>query len=164
MKLGTDPIFWRFAAAFALWAAALGAWAQGRLPPCPGAYAANKWTNCVGTNMTNTGDVYSGEWVNDKFEGFGVYRYRNGTKYAGQFRASRRNGKGTYTWPDGATFVGEYKDDVRNGPGTFTFPNGAKFVGEYRNDRRNGPGTEYTPDGKVAARGIWQDDVLVKRQ
>ena len=140
------------------------AWAQGRLPPCPGHYAANKWSNCVGTNMTPTGDTYSGEWRNDKFEGFGVYKYRNGTKYSGQFSNNRRNGKGTYTWPDGATYVGEYKDDLRSGKGSFTFPNGVKFVGEYRNDRRNGPGTEYGADGRVRQAGTWENDVLVKRQ
>lgn len=48
-----------------------GAWAQSRLPPCPGRYAANKWSNCFGSHMTETAARYDGEWVNDRFEGFG---------------------------------------------------------------------------------------------
>ena len=122
-------------------AAAQAAWAQCKLPPCPGAYAANKWSNCYGTNMTNTGAMYAGEWLNDKFVGHGTYRYRNGTKYVGQFSDNRRNGQGS-----------------------FTYPNGVKFVGEYRDDRRNGPGVEYGPDGKVLHAGSWENDVLAKRR
>jgi hypothetical protein len=140
--------------------AAAGAAAQGRLPPCPGAYAANKWSNCYGANMTNTGNTYAGEWLNDKFEGQGTYRYRDGSKYVGQFSNNRRNGQGTFTWRDGASYVGGYKDDMRAGKGTFTFPNGAKYVGEYRDDKRNGPGIEYRADGSVLQSGNWKNDVF----
>jgi len=144
--------------------AAQCAWAQSKLPQCPGHYAANKWSNCWGTHMTETAARYAGEWQNDKFHGFGTYTYRDGRKYVGQFRDNQRNGEGTFTWKDGASYVGGYKDDMRTGKGTFTYPNGVKFVGEYLNDRRNGPGTEYAADGKVLQSGTWKDDVLVKRQ
>ena len=125
----------------ALLVAAQGAWAQSKLPRCPGKYAVNTWTNCYGTNMTNSGAIYRGEWVNDKFEGHGTYTYRNNAQYVGGFRANQRNGRGTYTWPDGA-----------------------RFVGEYRDDKRNGPGIQYGPEGKVLQSGTWKDDVLVKPQ
>ena len=137
-----------------------GAWAQSKLPPCPGHYAANKWSNCFGAHMTNTGARYAGEWVNDKFEGQGTYVYREGAKYTGEFRNNRRNGKGTFTYRDGATYVGEYKDDMRSGRGTFTFPNGAKYVGEYLNDKQHGQGTEYRADGSVLRAGTWNNDVF----
>ena len=136
------------------------AWAQSKLPPCPGHYSANKWSNCFGSHMTETAARYSGEWLNDKFEGFGTYRYRNGAKYVGQFSNNRRNGQGTFTFQDGATYVGGYKDDLRSGKGTFTYPNGVKFVGEYRDDKRDGPGIEYGADGKVQRSGIWKNDVF----
>ncbi len=145
-------------------AAAQAAWAQSKLPPCPGAYAANKWSNCYGTNMTNTGAIYAGEWLHDKFEGHGTYRYRNGATYVGQFSNNRRNGQGTFTYQDGATYLGGYKEDMRSGKGTFTYPSGVKFVGEYRDDKRNGPGVEYGPEGKVLHTGAWENDILVKRR
>jgi hypothetical protein len=152
----------KFWIVIALAAAAQGAWAQSKLPPCKGHYAANKWTNCYGTNMTPTGAIYAGEWLDDKFDGQGTYSFRDGKKYTGQFRNNKRNGEGTFTWPDGARYVGGYKDDIRNGRGTFTYPNGTKFVGEYRDDLRNGPGTEYGADGRVLRSGIWENDELKK--
>ena len=145
-------------------AAAPVAWAQSKLPPCPGHYAANKWSNCFGSHMTETAAHYSGEWVNDKFEGQGSYRYRDGRKYVGQFSKNQRHGQGTFTWPDGASYTGGYREDLRSGKGTFTYPNGVKFVGEYRDDRRNGPGVEYGPDGKLLQAGTWENDVFVKRK
>jgi len=146
--------------ALVLAAIAQGAWAQSKLPPCPGHYAANKWTNCFGSHMTETASRYEGEWVNDKFEGFGTYRYHNGAKYVGQFSNNRRNGHGTFTFKDGATYVGGFKDDLRTGMGTFTYPNGVKFVGVFRDDKRNGQGIEYGADGKVLRSGVWKDDLL----
>ena len=139
-----------------------GAWAQSKLPPCPGKYAVNTWTNCYGTNMTNSRAIYRGEWLNDKFEGQGTYTYRNNAQYVGGFHENKRHGRGTYTWPDGARYSGEYKDDLRDGKGIFTYPKGERFVGEFRNDKRNGPGTEYGADGKVLRSGVWKDDVLVE--
>jgi len=115
-----------------------GAWAQSKLPRCQGAYAVKTWTNCYGTNMTNSGAIYRGEWLDDKFEGHGTYTYRNNAQYVGGFRANKRHGRGTYTWPDGA-----------------------RFVGEYRDDKRNGAGIMYGPDGKVLQSGTWKDDAFV---
>jgi len=137
--------------------------AQSKLPPCQGQYAENKWTNCYGSNMAKTGAIYRGEWLNDQFEGQGVYTYRDGRKYVGQFSKNQRHGQGTFTWKDGARYTGGYKEDMRSGHGTFTYPDGTKFVGEFRDDRRNGRGTEYGKDGKLLRSGTWKDDVFVQR-
>jgi hypothetical protein len=151
-----------FAGLMALLLLAPAAWAQSRLPRCQGAYAVSKWTHCYGINMTNSGAIYRGEWVDDKFEGHGTYTYRNNAQYVGEFRANKREGQGRYTWPDGASYTGGYRDDQRSGMGTFVFPDGRRFVGEWRHDKRNGPGTEYGADGSVLRAGSWMDDKLVK--
>jgi len=39
--------------------------------------------NGRGKLIHNDGDVYEGEWVNDKAEGRGVYLHSNGAKYDG---------------------------------------------------------------------------------
>lgn len=139
---------------------AAGAWAQGRLPACPGTFQQARWTNCYGEATTPTGARYAGEWVNDRYEGRGTYTYRDGTKYVGEFRQNRRNGQGTLTYPDGATYTGSYKDDLRSGYGTFIYPDGTKYVGEYRDDRRNGRGAEYRSDGRLQRAGTWVNDVF----
>jgi hypothetical protein len=70
---------------------ASGAWALPKCPDDPNAY----WSNCVGTITFANGDIYVGEW-----------------------RDNKRNGQGTYTFANGDKYVGEYKDDKRNGQGT----------------------------------------------
>ena len=150
-----------YLAAAVLAAAGAEVAAQSKLPPCQGAYAAGKWTNCYGSNMVPTGAIYRGEWKDDKFDGHGTYTYRDGRKYTGQFRENRRDGQGSFTWPDGASYTGGYKDDLRSGMGAFTLPNGTKFVGEYREDKRNGKGIEYGADGKVLRQGSWENDAFV---
>lgn len=51
----------------------------------------------------DNGDVYDGEWKNDKKsgqgrvdeEGIGVLKYGDGEKYEGQWRDDQRSGKGS---------------------------------------------------------------------
>jgi len=56
------------------------------------------------------GDIYEGEWVNDKAHGIGVYKHYNGATYKGEWIEDRQSGKGQEIWPDGAVFTGEYSD------------------------------------------------------
>lgn len=44
----------------------------------------------------HSGDVYDGEYKNNKKEGFGVMKYANGTVYEGQFKNNERHGHGMY--------------------------------------------------------------------
>lgn len=39
--------------------------------------------NGMGRLIQASGDVYEGEWVNDKAEGKGVYFHQDGTSYTG---------------------------------------------------------------------------------
>ena len=113
----------------ALMLSASEAWA---LPNCPSNLNAI-WTNCVGTITYASGDIYVGEWKDNK-----------------------RNGQGTITYVNGATYVGEFKDDKRNGQGTFTFADGPTYVGEWLDNKRHGQGTATYADGTVEE-GIWEN-------
>lgn len=61
------------------------------------------------------GDIeYRGEYKNGLMNGFGVYHYSNGDVYAGNFLDNRRNGQGTYFYKEsGQKFVGEWKNEKR---------------------------------------------------
>ena len=91
------------------------------LPPCP---TSGYFDNCYGTYTWADGEVYAGEWKDDK-----------------------KHGQGTHTWADGEKYVGEYKDGKKHGQGTYTWADGNKYVGE----NRGGPwdGIKYFASGKV---------------
>ncbi len=109
-----------------------------KLPPCPKDQTV-RYDNCFGT-FKRGGDVYIGEFKDNKKNGQGTYIFANGDKYVGEYKDGVSHGQGTYTWADGNRYVGEFKDDKRSGQGIFT-ANGDKYVGEYREDKRNGQGT-----------------------
>ncbi len=57
------------------------------------------------------GDVYEGDWVDNKAEGKGLFinfseKYGEGARYEGQWHNDQQNGKGTETWPDGSCYRG----------------------------------------------------------
>ncbi|HRN93233.1 MAG TPA: hypothetical protein PL084_00780, partial [Chitinophagales bacterium] len=77
-----------------------------------------------GKAVLSTGEVYDGEWANDK-----------------------RNGFGKATMKDGAAYTGEWKDNKRSGQGIYTFLNGDKYVGLFTDNKMNGAGIYYYADG-----------------
>ena len=54
---------------------------------------------------------YDGEWLNDKYHGYGVCTSASGWKYVGTFKDGKFNGKGVWTHPDGRRYDGEWKDN-----------------------------------------------------
>jgi hypothetical protein len=151
------------------------------LPPCPGSYDYNTWTNCQGTDAWPDGNKYVGEYKDGARHGQGTYTWPSGSKYVGEYKDGTRHGQGTYTYADGrkyigehengtrhgqgtytyadgSQYVGEFKDDKQHGQGTRTFPNGDKYVGEYKDDKKHGQGTKTFADGSEKKEGIWEDD------
>ena len=54
--------------------------------------------------MHTDGDVYEGEWLDDKAHGQGVYYHEDGSKYEGEWFEDKQHGIGTESWPDGAQY------------------------------------------------------------
>ena len=65
--------------------------------------------------MTNFGgEVYEGEWLDGKKEGFGKYYYNNGERYAGAWKDDMREGKGMLVDQEGKRiFIGEWMNGKR---------------------------------------------------
>ena len=120
---------------------------QSSFPACPSDQKV-RFHNCFGTFNFSNGEIYVGEWVDDKHDGFGTYSWPDGRKYFGEYRADKQHGKGTQTWPDGRKYVGEFRDGMLSGQGTYTWPDGQKYFGEYRGSVKNGQGTHTWPDGE----------------
>ena len=116
------------------------------LPACPSDTSAY-WHNCFGVQNFEGGDVYVGEYRDDKANGQGTYTFADGDKYVGKFRDNKFNGQGTYTFVEGIKYVGEYRDNKRHGQFTVTYASGDKFVGEFRDGKKNGQGTHTSASG-----------------
>lgn len=69
-----------------------------------------------------TENKYSEHWLSENVE-----------NYTGDFVDDLYNGEGTYRWPDGQKYVGGFYANDKNGPGTFYYPSGTtrKQVWEY---------------------------------
>ena len=53
-------------------------------------------------------DKYEGEYVEDKKEGYGVFKWQNGNLYKGNFFNDQKHGYGEMYWNDGSCYKGEW--------------------------------------------------------
>ena len=74
---------------------------------------------------------FEGEVKNDLPHGDGVMEEFNRLKFKGEFKYGYPNGKGERVWEDGTKYIGEFKDNFAHGNGTIFFPNGDTFTGEW---------------------------------
>ena len=78
--------------------------------------------------MTETdGDVYEGEYRNNKRHGFGEMKYGNGQIYRGQWKDNQKDGSGFQEYVlEGYTREGTWKENAPDGEQMVTFKNGEK--------------------------------------
>jgi hypothetical protein len=71
-----------------------------------------------------------------------------------------QDGYGTYKYSDGSVYVGQFKDGKANGYGTCYYANGDKYVGYWKNHKAEGEGSMYNADGTVTT-GNWKESKYV---
>ncbi len=65
--------------------------------------------NGHGRLIYNNGDIYEGEWLNNKNHGYGHYhQYKDGINFSGTWFEDTQSGSGHEAWPDNTTYTGEY--------------------------------------------------------
>ncbi|CAL5441639.1 unnamed protein product [Camellia sinensis] len=122
---------------------------------------------------------YEGDWIDDKYDGYGVETWAKGSRYRGQYRQGLRNGFGVYrfytgdvyagewcngqchgcgvyTCEDGSRYFGEFKWGVKHGLGHYHFRNGDKYAGEYFADKMHGFGVYHFGNGHCYE-GAWHE-------
>ena len=133
------------------------------LPECP---SSGYFHNCFGTYIWDNGDIYVGEWKDDKRHGQGINTWGKGPnkddKYVGEWKDEKQNGQGTYTVAVGGNYVGNWRDGKRNGQGTTTWVSGSKHIGDYKDDKRHGQGKITFLDGTIYQEGNFENDVFIK--
>ena len=81
-----------------------------------------------------SGDIYEGEFLNQKW-GQGVYSWkRDGRVYNGQWQWDEMQGKGTMNYSDGGHYQGDWKAGKRHGKGTMKYADGTIYCGDWNKD------------------------------
>ena len=94
------------------------------------------WNRMLKSQM----EFYDGEWVNDRKEGFGLYKYKNGSTYEGKWVNGVREGTGIFQYPDGSYYNGDFVNDKRNGNGKYVAQDGTNYTGDWNNGVMEGNG------------------------
>ena len=92
------------------------------------AFSGNKGILC-----DEKGNVYEGDFVNGKFEGYGHYKMSNGDNYIGQFKNGYFEGKGQLTDKKGNVFNGNFVKGQKDGFGLTVTNKGETIEGKYKN-------------------------------
>lgn len=96
-------------------------------------------------SCSRVNETYTGEFVNDKRHGFGVFEYSNGDKFFGQWKDGKKHGKGTYLRSGcNESYTGEWRYNRMHGPGTYVYADGSKFCGLWSNGKKHGEGSVFT--------------------
>jgi hypothetical protein len=104
------------------------------------------------------GEIYDGDWKDNRRQGEGVLRLADGTVYRGHFENHKRNGHGEYAWSDGRSYVGEWQDNRIQGRGTMTYANGDAYSGDFVDGKRHGQGRMQWAATNLTFAGEWADD------
>lgn len=93
-----------------------------------------------GKYVFKSGEVYEGQFLNNKFHGNGSYIDSFGVIYEGSWAQNQKHGHGKEQWPDGTVFEGNFENGKKTGPGKIIFPDFSEYTGEFTNDDAEGNG------------------------
>ncbi|KAK4276754.1 hypothetical protein QN277_014866 [Acacia crassicarpa] len=136
---------------------------------------------CNGSGVYNyfVNGRYEGDWVDGRYDGYGIESWARGSRYKGQYRQGLRHGYGVYrfytgdsyagewfngqshgmgvqTCSDGSCYIGEFKYGVKHGLGCYHFRNGDRYAGEYFGDKIHGFGVYHFANGHCYE-GAWHE-------
>ncbi|KAK9749126.1 hypothetical protein RND81_02G104300 [Saponaria officinalis] len=97
--------------------------------------------------VLNNGDVYEGEYDKGKCSGSGVYYYYMSGRYEGDWVDGKYDGYGLETWLRGSRYRGQYRQGLRHGFGVYRFYTGDVYAGEWSNGQSHGCGIHTCEDG-----------------
>lgn len=111
------------------------------------------------------GEKYTGDWNDNKKDGFGTQTWVNGDKYEGDWAAGRRQGKGTFWVQEKGKlrkqYTGDWQSNKCHGLGVYYYPNFDKYEGEWVRNRRHGRGKLIYADGRVYEGDFAEDERYV---
>jgi hypothetical protein len=114
----------------------------------------------TGTYKWPNGDVYGGEWLNNRPHGKGYFHWADGRIYEGDLVEGKLQGRGKH-WSASGNFVynGEFRNGEYDGWGVGNLISGSRYEGYWRSNLPNGQGTMFGADGTVDS-GVWLNGCL----
>ena len=95
----------------------------------------------------SNGDVYEGEFHSGKCSGSGVYYYYMSGRFEGDWIDGKYDGFGVETWARGSRYRGQYRQGLRHGFGVYRFYAGDVYAGAWSNGQSHGCGLHTCEDG-----------------
>ncbi|KAG2397666.1 uncharacterized protein HKW66_Vig0140980 [Vigna angularis] len=95
----------------------------------------------------SNGDVYEGEFQKGKCWGNGVYHCHMSGRYEGDWVDGKYDGYGVETWARGSRHRGQYREGLRHEMGIYRFYCGDVYGGEWSNGQCHGFGVHTCYDG-----------------
>jgi hypothetical protein len=97
-----------------------------------------------------------------KFDGKGIFYFKNGDIYEGEYKNGFRDGKGIYKYVNGEIFEGLFIKGKAEGFGILNYKNGYYYKGNWKNDLKEGKGEYYNAKTKTLISGIWSKGKRIK--
>ena len=116
-------------------------------------YAKNGFPHGKGTMRYSNGNVYEGEFFENKINGKGKCTYPNGDVYDGDWVNGNRTGRAKYTYATGNVYEGDFLEGKITGQGKMIFKSGTVYEGGWLNGKMHGRGRH------VWGEGNWKGDV-----
>ena len=112
-----------------------------------------------GKFLWKNGNYYQGDFVNDVFHGYGVYKWGKERTYEGNWKEGKMHGKGKLMLIDGSYYDGEFVEGKKCGRGLYVWNKDKYFEGEWKNDKQNGYGIYFKNGNKL--KGFWINGKLI---
>ena len=105
------------------------------------------------------GSIYEGEIKNGLRHGYGILTNENGDLYQGNWANDKREGK-CFEIKNGDTFEGFYINDIRNGKCIINYKNGDKFEGILVNGMKEGYGIQTDFEKQSEYKGDFKNNLF----
>lgn len=102
--------------------------------------------------------IYNGQWLDNKFSGYGRIVNKKFSLYEGQFLLGERHGLGIEIYNNSDLFIGEFRADKKNGMGVYFFHKGGYYYGFFKDDERDGLGEQINERQVKLYYGFWKNN------